>query len=91
MNLTLTHIDLSVFPLFIRFDNIKLYYWFDALPIEEKCELTEIYLTQLKPALKDADIIEFFSHIFQNDPTCFADHSTFLDYLQNRLFQFQIW
>ena len=80
-HLTLT--DLSGFPLFIRFDNVRLYYW-------KKCELSETYLTQLKPALKDANMIEFLTQIFKDDPTGFADHSTFLDYLQNQLFQFQI-
>ena len=54
--------------------------------IEEKCELLETYLLPLKPALNDSNMIKFSAIISQHDRNYFNNHSTLIDYFQNRLF-----
>ena len=57
------------------------------LPIEKKCELIDRYFLPLKPALIDLNEIILCARISLDSPNSrnFASHSSFLDYVQNRL------
>ena len=82
---SLTFTDLAAFPLFIRINNFELPYWFGLRPIEEKIELIEPQLITLKSVLKDANMIDFNAGISHAHQYHFNNHSSLLDYLQNRL------
>ena len=82
---SLTFTDLAAFPLFIRINNFELPYWSGLQPIEEKIELIEPQLITLKPVLKDSNMIDFRAGISHAHQYHFNNHSSLLDYLQNRL------
>ena len=77
--------ELTAFPSFLRFQNVELCYGSGTQPIDETCELFETYLLPLKPALNDSNIIEPSTIISQDDRNYFNNHSTLINYLQNRL------
>ena len=58
--------------------------------IEEKCEIFETHLLQLKLALNDSKKIEFLAGISQDQQTLLKNHSALLEGIQNQLLQFVI-
>lgn len=85
--ISLTRTDLTEFPLFLRFNNVQLWYWRGSQPIKEKCELIEAHLIPFKSVLNVSNMIEFYAYITHDDKTYFNNHSKLLYYLQNRLLQ----
>ena len=92
--------ELVTFPLFLRFDNVKIWCEYGDQLIEEKCKLIESQLLPLKPTLNDANMVDFFARISQNERNQFSDHLKLLDYIRNRFlpicnlsrgYNFQIW
>lgn len=76
--------ELGTFPLFLRFNNVQLFYFFNALQtIEHTCDFFESYLLPNKPAFIDSNMVEFYAGI-NRIPTDFSDHSHLLDYIRNR-------
>lgn len=51
----------------------------------EKCQLFEGYLQSIRATLHDSNRISFHADIGKNDPNCFNNHSTLIDYLRNVL------
>ena len=92
--------ELTTFPLFLRFDNVKIWCKYDDRLIEEKCEFIERQLLPLKPALNDSNVVQFTAIISRRDCRYFSDHSKFLEYIRNqflpicnssRRYKFKIW
>ena len=75
---------LTNFPSFLHFSNVYLWYDFGARLIEEKCELVELHLRPLIPALNDSKMILIRAAI-RKHPKDFSDYSTLLDHIRNRL------
>ena len=78
--------ELATFPLFLRFDNVKvsIVYNLADQPIEERCKFIESQLLPIKFALYDSNMVEFIADIFQENRNHFSDHSKLLDYIRNR-------
>ena len=80
--------ELTIIPLFLRFDNVKFCYFSGAQPIEEKYEWIEKHLLPFKSALKDANMAEFTAGISdENDELYyrmyFSNHRLLLKYIHN--------
>ena len=89
--------ELPTLPLFLRFDNVRIWSDHADLPIEEKCESIENHLLPLKLALCESNVVEFFACISQSERT---HHSKLLEYIRNRFlpnfnssrsYKFQFW
>ena len=76
--------ELATFPLFLRFDNVKIWCQYDDRLNEEKCEFIENQLLPLKLALCDSNVVEFIATIFREGCRYFSDHSMLLDFIRNR-------
>ena len=77
-------------PRFLRFDEVKLSYYFGSMSIEEKCRSIGNYLQPLKEALKDVNSIRFSGVIDPDNYTQFSDHSKLLNHLSEQLLKFSI-
>ena len=81
------------FP-FLRFDAIIPFISFpdffenekawDTQSIDAKCQFFEDQLKLIKPALDDTNLC-FHGQVDENNSSCFADHSDFLNYFRNRI------
>ena len=76
--------ELVTFPLFLRFDKVQIWCEYGDRLIEEKCKFIESQLLPLKPTLNDANMVDFFARISQNERNQFSDHLKLLDYIRNR-------
>ena len=78
MLVTLT--ELSSLPLFVRFDNVELWYRLGPQQIEEKLKLFQIYLLTLKTALNNSNVITVYTEISQKNSSVFSNHLALLEY-----------
>ena len=78
MLVTLT--ELSSLPLFVRFDNVELWYRLGPQLIEEKFKLFQSYLLTLKTALNDSNVITVYTEISQNNSRVFSNYLALLEY-----------
>ena len=76
--------ELTIFPPFLRFDEVKLSLDCGSQPIEEKCKFFESYLLPLKPALTDSNIIKYCARISQKRSD-FSDRLQLFEYIRNQL------
>ena len=84
--------ELTIIPLFLRFDNVKFCYFSGAQPIEEKYEWIEKHLLPFKSALKDTNWVEFTAGIADGNDSehyrmYFVDHVQLLEYIHTRFLQ----
>ena len=80
--------ELLAFPPFIRFDKAEVCFNSGSHEMEKKLELLDKRLDmskQLKSALKDAFVVDFYGRIDQADRRFFNNHSEFLAFLQSYL------
>ena len=85
---------LAEFPLFLRFNLIKLVCSYsdhkdgkawDTQPIAAKCQFFEAHLQLIKQEILNDSIFFFGGHVDKNDSSRFSDHSDFLNYFRNRI------
>ena len=85
---------LAEFPLFLRFNLIKLVCSYsdhkdgkawDTQSVEVKCQLLEEQLKLIKQEILNDSILYFGGHVDKNDSSRFAEHSDFLNYFRNRI------
>ena len=78
--------NLSEFPLFLRFSNVRLHYSSGSQLLFAKCRLFEDCLSSIKAALKDSNNIYFEANINPSQVQSeFSDHSSLVIYLRDRL------
>ena len=81
----IAHGELLIFPRFLRFNAVVLWYNYTEQSIEQNCEFIEGHLLPLKSALSDSNMIEFYAHVSQTSRHAFKDHSELLEYIHSRL------